>query len=115
VIIVEVSTAAEMSAAILQHAGTDCTIRWESFVVKFSARLESEQRAVQVWCRRNPNHAPAWEWDTTRWAREAPKSAKKRVAFVDDRDRAAAELAKLPRSQWPKHTYTRPTRATTRS
>lgn len=112
---VEVSTAAEMSAAILQHAGTECTIRWESFVVTFRERLPGEQVAVQVFCRKNPNDAPAWEWSTSYAAQRAPKSSKKRVAFQDDRDRAAAELAKLPRKQWPRFSYNRPKLANNRS
>lgn len=100
---VEVNTAEEMAAAVLQHAGTDCTIRWGSFVVKFSERLPSEQAAVQVLVppRKSWDKA-SWEWSGSLKAREAPKNAKKRVAFVDDRDRAAAELARIPRKAWPK-------------
>jgi len=82
VIIVEVSTAAEMSAAILQHAGTDCTIRWENSTVKFTSVSALRPR---------------------------------RDRFQKKVEALAKEWAKLPRSQWPKHTYTRPTRATTRS
>ena len=100
---VEVSTAAEMSAAILQHAGTNCTIRWGTFVVKFSERLPGEQVAVRVLVPpRKSGGKPSWEWAGSLKAREAPRNAKKRVAFQDDRDRAAAELSRIPRKAWPR-------------
>lgn len=98
----EVFSREAMAEAIRQHAGTDCRIIWGSFSITFRELCEGEKTAVQVLCRKNPNVGPRWEWSGSATARAAPKTARRRVAFEDERDQAATAWDKMPRKTWPR-------------
>lgn len=100
--VLEVTSREQMAEAIRQHAGTDCRIVWGTFSITFRELCEGEKNATQVWTRRSPNHPFRWEWAGSARGKAAPRSARRRVAFEDERDQAAAAWDKMPRKTWPK-------------